>query len=684
MADKALVLGINHYKNVNSLRGCENDVENMSKLLTEVFGFDAKNVKPLLNERVTKAEVQKQMKWLFRDAREGDRVVLHFSGHGSFTADLDGDETDGADELICLYDMDFNDPDSYFLDDELRRWTETMPAGVRLTVVLDSCHSGTGTRLLLAPETGKPALPVRVDVAATMRRTIESGGSGMRGLALADAAAAALDPQHEDLVRAASSILRRRSRPRSNDAGPEVRRQAPGLLVTADINHVLLAACRDDQTAADATIDGAPNGAFTYNLCKTIRAGGANLERKVLIAHVERALSDGHFSQQPQLEGRSGDGPLFGSAKVQVATVPATASQGVNPAAPGPGPVPVPERTDTAGLADIQQKVLQLIGQVVGQGAALDPSVQQQALELIGHVLGAGAPAGPRAAVAGVRHLVYVHGICAHPKGYSNPWWDSLHPFTTAFGGGALDDTRHEVLWSDLVNARGVRAIDDRETSERAEFAARVRGALEERMAAHAMEAGPSIVSPELARDLFARDLFADRGLSIPGLNCIDDFTVYMFDDSVRAQIVGRFTSVVRPLLEGGAELDIISHSWGTVVAYEGLRELEDAGLTTQRVRDFFTAGAALSIFPVKLRLRPANRDGRKPAMVRRWINLNAHGDPVGGRLQGRPYLVDAEFLNLANMGCGLLEASCAHGSYFKPENAAVNRDIFGNFINRP
>src|SRR5262245_33740369 len=123
----------------------------MRRLLTEVFGFDTKNVKTLLNQRVTKAEVQKQMKWLARDAREGDRVVLHFSGHGSYTADLDGDEEDGADELICLYDMDFNDPGSYLLDDELRRWTESLPPGVQLTVVLDSCHSGTGTRMLLAP-----------------------------------------------------------------------------------------------------------------------------------------------------------------------------------------------------------------------------------------------------------------------------------------------------------------------------------------------------------------------------------------------------------------------------------------------------------------------------------------------------------------------------------------------------
>ncbi len=39
-------------------------------------------------------------------------------------------------------------------------------------------------------------------------------------------------------------------------------------------------------------------------------------------------------------------------------------------------------------------------------------------------------PQRPVAAAAnlagGGRHLAYVHGICRHDPGYSNPWWDSL------------------------------------------------------------------------------------------------------------------------------------------------------------------------------------------------------------------------------------------------------------------
>ena len=154
MADKALVLGINSYKTVSSLRGCVTDTETIKAMLVEVFTFPEKNVRALTNEQVVKPEVKKQLAWLFQGAKPGDRVVLHFSGHGSYVADKDGDEDDGRDELIALYDMDFDDPNSYLLDDELRAWTDTKPKGVELTIVLDNCNSGTGTRMLLAARPG--------------------------------------------------------------------------------------------------------------------------------------------------------------------------------------------------------------------------------------------------------------------------------------------------------------------------------------------------------------------------------------------------------------------------------------------------------------------------------------------------------------------------------------------------
>ena len=50
-------------------------------------------------------------KWLLKDAKPGDRLVLHFSGHGSqIPADH---EEDGVAEMICLQNMDFHDPSTF-------------------------------------------------------------------------------------------------------------------------------------------------------------------------------------------------------------------------------------------------------------------------------------------------------------------------------------------------------------------------------------------------------------------------------------------------------------------------------------------------------------------------------------------------------------------------------------------
>ena len=47
----------------------------------------------------------------------GDVLVFHYSGHGSQVPDRHGDEVDdGLDEIICPYDLDWDDP---FTDDDL-------------------------------------------------------------------------------------------------------------------------------------------------------------------------------------------------------------------------------------------------------------------------------------------------------------------------------------------------------------------------------------------------------------------------------------------------------------------------------------------------------------------------------------------------------------------------------------
>ena len=662
MADKALILGINDYKSVNSLNGCINDVHTMRSLLIDVFKFPEKNVKTLTNDQVVKSDVLEQLDWLFQGTKAGDRVVLHFSGHGSYVDDKDGDEPDGRDELIALYDMDFSDPDTYLLDDELRDWTKKKPKGVELTVVLDNCNSGTGTRMFLAPQPDGVERQILVDQDTTLKRSLSSM-SVLRGQDAAKAATRALQADNADLVlvrylEPPQNVKNRVSKARAKMASSR------GFVKVKELNHVLLAACEDGQTAADATIDGKPCGAFTYFLNQTIRTSGANIRRQDLIDKVAASLQQGHFSQIPQLEGETSNGPLF------------SANDDVSDDAPSdPGrfsPVrDIPSSSDAVFLAMLDKLY------------PLDIESRKHVLDIYDRHFGSAATGRLLQApsLTGQRFLVNVHGICKHVAGYSDPWWDALHPFTNEFGSGARGQSRREVLWSDLVNERALqpKAI----SSEQADLKELIVSTLQDRADRHVLDSGAQSDGGEPSRGLDET-----RGLiSIPGLNCIDDFLVYMTDDNVRAAILARFTDVVRPLLQSGAEIDVVSHSWGTVVAYEGLRELADKdGLTSPLIRNFFTVGAALSISPVKFRLRPANKDGRRPAMVRRWVNLNANGDPVGGPLKGRPYAVDFDFPNLDAFGCakilGFVNPSCAHGSYFTSGNLATNRDIFARFMN--
>ena len=91
-----------------------------------------------------------------------------------------------------------------------------------------------------------------------------------------------------------------------------------------------------------------------------------------------------------------------------------------------------------ADFAKRRQLIEHLAG-ILGEGQ-LEPDVQRRALDVFEAILrtpaAIAAPVAAMTAAAsaiapatGSRRLVYVHGICAHPAGYSNPWWVALQPF---------------------------------------------------------------------------------------------------------------------------------------------------------------------------------------------------------------------------------------------------------------
>eukprot|EP00921_Rhytidocystis_pertsovi_P011888 GHVQ01019256.1.p1 GENE.GHVQ01019256.1~~GHVQ01019256.1.p1 ORF type:complete len:481 (+),score=49.85 GHVQ01019256.1:109-1551(+) len=150
---KALLIGINYLGDSCQLRGCINDVRRMKALLIGLYGFpDTPNTMVCLTDdnpdhryRPTRANITMGMTWLAADARPGDSLWLHFSGHGAQQRDHTGMEQDGYDETILPCDFTTS---GQIVDDEIQAaLVRPLPSGCRMTAVMDCCHSGTGMDL---------------------------------------------------------------------------------------------------------------------------------------------------------------------------------------------------------------------------------------------------------------------------------------------------------------------------------------------------------------------------------------------------------------------------------------------------------------------------------------------------------------------------------------------------------
>lgn len=280
----ALCVGINRFKNLpmaSWLNGCVNDAEDVSTLLSKAFGFADKSITVLTDQAATKDAVFGAMtEALDRANMPGehlDHIVFTMSSHGTQLPDTSGDEADQVDEAFATYDLRQTgaawDPGSLILDDELHDLFTRLPKGVLLDVILDTCHSGTGLRALDLVPTIDDRRPRFVPPPTPLGRDgAEAEGADTRML--------------RDLVRASKTAAK----------------------------PVLFAACRADQTAADANFDGRYNGAFTHFLLDALQSG-APPSRAEIIKQVNVKLRGRQFAQRAQLEASApGKSTAWGTA----------------------------------------------------------------------------------------------------------------------------------------------------------------------------------------------------------------------------------------------------------------------------------------------------------------------------------------------------------------------------------
>lgn len=249
MSRRALIIGINYTGTTSALNGCINDAMNMNNFVKTEFKLGDENIRIMTDTATnsalipTKANILTQMRWLIADAKSDSRLLLHYSGHGTYINDQGTkDENDGRDEAICPIDYSSA---GLIIDDELRSaLINPLPAGCQLTGIFDCCHSGTIFDLkynyLYYPS---PA-----------RKTFE------------------LQIEKNSQVCKASVFL--------------------------------ISGCIDSQTSADAYIDRKPQGAMTYSFLKAyngIKDKQKDLNCMRLLKNLYTFVKEGKFTQNPKL-----------------------------------------------------------------------------------------------------------------------------------------------------------------------------------------------------------------------------------------------------------------------------------------------------------------------------------------------------------------------------------------------
>lgn len=157
--NEALLIGIGDYDTAstgwNKIHG-NNDV----KMLEGKLAANGFNVKELTDAQATKSNISSALKQLASSTAVGDRVYIHFSGHGQLIEDMNKDEEQDLDQSFVCYDACFSSNykvggasyrgQNHFIDDELFPYLNKLKTKVgkngKVIVVFDSCYSGGADR----------------------------------------------------------------------------------------------------------------------------------------------------------------------------------------------------------------------------------------------------------------------------------------------------------------------------------------------------------------------------------------------------------------------------------------------------------------------------------------------------------------------------------------------------------
>ncbi|MBW4670306.1 MAG: caspase family protein [Cyanomargarita calcarea GSE-NOS-MK-12-04C] len=273
----ALLIGIDEYLHIKNLSGCINDVEAIRIYLMNQLGVPENQIRTLTNEAATRANILQAFEEFLidnSDIQPESQIFFHYSGHGSQMPNPK--EPDGQNETLVPHDS--RGPEVYDIPDKtigalLDKLAESK--GNNITVIFDSCHSGTVTR--------DPNLAQTRTVAADNR----------------------IPPPDLDV-----DIVANAPRRGTNASG----------WATEGITHVLLAGCRDREEANEYLSGDEGNkvmhGALTYFTLQALRQMTPNTTYADIYEQVAVKVNSEYPSQMPQCEGDR-QRVVFGGVRVE-------------------------------------------------------------------------------------------------------------------------------------------------------------------------------------------------------------------------------------------------------------------------------------------------------------------------------------------------------------------------------
>ncbi|KAI8815245.1 peptidase C14, caspase domain-containing protein [Cladochytrium replicatum] len=281
---RALFIGINYVGTKAELKGCVNDVKNVHAFVTKqpyqealILTDDQQDPSKI----PTRANILNAFRWLIAGAQPGDAFFLHYSGHGAYQQDPQGDEVDGSDETIVPLDYESA---GMIVDDDMHQiLVGNLPAGSCFTAIFDCCHSGSVMDL---PYTyrldGNLDVVVIDNKKAAVKMGLKAGLNYLRG------------DKQTALNAAKEAFGMYMKKPGHSDAVDRTRKAN-----TTQAFVVQFSGCLDSQTSADAQIQGSASGALSWAMMSVLNQN-PHITYIKLLKEV-RELLHGKYSQIPQI-----------------------------------------------------------------------------------------------------------------------------------------------------------------------------------------------------------------------------------------------------------------------------------------------------------------------------------------------------------------------------------------------